>query len=505
MLWNDPYIDTGLIVLAALASWVLLTSCMHHLRKSGHPLAATLDGTRNFLVPIGTLLYFLIFIVHISTEGRLIKVIETVFWIVGLWILLSLVKVFVFSRAKGVTWRARVPGLFLDLARAGILVFGACLVVAGVWNRDLGGFLATLGLGSIVLGLALQDTLGNLFAGIALLFERPFNVGDWIEVGNTIGRVTEVNWRAVRLITWNHDIMTVPNSVLGKERIQNFSRPSSVQGIEVDIAFSYQDPPNTVKRVLHKIASETRGIVSEPRTTVRTQIYGDFSINYHVRLFIDDFDRMQEIKDDFMTQIWYAARRNKLTIPYPIRTVHKTEMPFHPAEDLQDEIRQAIRLLPLFVSLSADEIELLTQNAVVQDFARGERIIYEGDTEDALYILQSGRALVSFGAGGGAEHEVARLSKGDFFGEMALLTGEERSANVTALEDVVVVVIFKDAVGKLLSLRPNLAEEISEVVEARRRGLSEAKDQARLSAQTKAEIKQGANALLERIRNFFGI
>ena len=173
-LYQNVWVLSLLVSSGGLILIILLTSGANHLDRINTELAGTLRVVRNLLLPVSAALYVLIFIAHFGYESRTIKITETVFWIVAIWVLLSILQLVIFDRAAGNSWRARVPDLFVDILRLAMVVVGALLVIAGVWNRDVSGVFTTLGIGSIVLGLALQDTLGSLMAGIALLFERPF-------------------------------------------------------------------------------------------------------------------------------------------------------------------------------------------------------------------------------------------------------------------------------------------------------------------------------------------
>lgn len=497
---TDPRVLTLVTCASGALLYIILSLLRLRLRAKGHPLHSAIGSIRNVLLPLTLLIILFRLNFDLVQNDTLFRIAQTLFWIGIIWIVPSLIKGFLYVQTDQSTWRAKVPELFLDLLRFSLIAVGASLVFAGVWGKDLGGFFATLGIGSIVLGFALQDTLGNLMAGIALLFERPFSVGDWIKVGDTIGEVMEMNWRAVRIRPRSLDLVVVPNSVLGKEKIQNFSRPTDSHGIELEIGFSYNDPPNKVKRILIKIAGATRG-VSPEGIVVRTRSFGDFAVVYQVRFFITDYARLPDIQEDFMTQVWYAVRRNGLTIPYPIRNIFKTEVPFTPPAPVSDEIRQALSGMEIFSPLSSGEIELLARDAIIQEFAKGERVVYQGDEDDALYLIREGHAVVSVMGAYGTEQEVARLSTGDFFGEMALLTGEPRAANVTAVDDLQTIVIYKSAMQNLFRERPTLAEAIAVVVDKRRVRLAE---RAKQGAEVVASVHHAQSGdILGKIKSFF--
>ncbi|MCO6430665.1 MAG: mechanosensitive ion channel [Deltaproteobacteria bacterium] len=487
-----------------LIAFILLTFALRYLTKQASPLRATLAATRNLLLPTGAVLYYLIYIEHLAFDSGAIKILRSIVWIEVIWIASSLVKVLFFTSATGNTWRSRVPGLFVDIIRFATIVIGTALVIAGVWNRDLGAFLATLGVGSIVLGLALQDTLGSLMAGIALLFERPFNVGEWVKVGDVIGRINEINWRSVAIVTRDNEVITVPNSVISKERIHNFSRPTSIHGVILEVRFSYNDPPNKVKRVMLQTIKSTTDVISHPRTSVRTKAYLDFYIVYQVRFFISNYDRLPEIESDFMTRVWYAAKRNNLTIPFPVRTVFKSEVPYAAGEDRSDGVPKLLRQIPLFNPLTNAEIEAMAGECQVCSFARDEVIVEQGEEGTALFVINEGLVSVRINEKG-KQREIARLGKHQFFGEMALLSGEPRTATVAVLEDAEVIVVDKEALAPHLEGRPELAGELADIVVKRQHELHA----ARLALSEQSAMQQSPpptrNVILQTIKEFFRI
>ena len=190
---------------------------------------------------------------------------------------------------------------------------------------DLGNLLTALGVSSLVIGLALQEPLGNLFNGIALLMAKPFQKGDWIQMGEETGKVVEFNWRSVKIVNRFHELIIIPNNVLGKEKIKNLSRPSKVHAELVTIGFSYQDNPSKVKEVLLQVAKETEGILQSPLPVPVTISYDDFYITYGLKFYIKDFEDQILLKDRIMTKLFDVAKDEELTIPYPVAEIRILE------------------------------------------------------------------------------------------------------------------------------------------------------------------------------------
>lgn len=498
------WLEAALIAGGAVVLFVLLHLAVGRLERRGDRLAKPLRGVRNLVVPLLAMVLLARLAFVWNDQGATTRVLETLLWVALIHVALSFFNHAFFGKRTTDEQRARIPKLFLDIVRGILVLIGTCIVLATVWGVNLGGMFTALGVTSIVLGLALQNTLDNVMAGIALLFERPFESGDWILVGDKLGQVVDVNWRSVRVRTRNNDILVIPNSVLGKEILVNYSAPTRVHGEDLMLGFSYDDPPNKVKRVLQKAALATRGVLADPPPRVRTKNFGAYSVDYQVKLFVDDHQRLNDILDEFMTQVWYAARRNSLTIPFPIQTSYEYHLGL-PTPAARPSTRDALAHVPFLVPMSPEEMEVLAKDAAVVNFGRGERVVHQGDTGDSLYIIREGAAIVTVADDKGAEREVARLARGEFFGEMALLTGEPRTANVTALDDLEVIVIHKDGLQGVLTRRPGLAQEMAEIVEARRQGLRAIKDMKALPPEQREAVRSGAGVLAGKIKRFLGL
>ena len=513
-----PGLTWWLTTLGVLLALGLVLSVLVHLaeRRRGrdgarHPAVRPLRVLRTLGLPL-VFAAMLLAELGFDRESVPYEIALTGIWIIGIYALLTLVRAFMIQGhgpereqghghghgdgAAGASLRARTPRLFVDLITVVGLLIGVAIVLVTVWHGDLGEVVAALGIGSIVIGLALQDTLGNLIAGLALMFEKPYRVGDWIAVDGLEGRVDEINWRALRLRTRNNEMVVVPNSHMAANTLQNYTAPDPVHAERVQIGFSYQDPPNTAKRVLLQAARATPGVLSRPEPTARVLGYGDSSVDYEVRLFTDDFAGLPAMLDAFNTRIWYAARREGLNIPFPIRTVLHSRVPA-PEYAAASDPATALRSVPIFACLDDADIEELGERAEVSSFGRGEAIVREGEAGDAMYVLTRGGASVFVDGA----RRVGEVPEGGVVGEMAVLCGEARSATVVADADVETLVLRPADMRALLERRPELAEAMAAIVEQRRTALDTAGADA--PEPDAAQVSADAGALSERIRAFF--
>lgn len=480
---NDTLTTAALgLALGFPATELVLSEAIQSLRQQGRPLAGTLQIVRNLLIPALAALIFLTYILHLDPEGRAVRFVETVLWICTLVASLSLFDILLFSesdearqaRARRSSdeendadrWQARIPKLFRDLARVFLILVGAAIILSATWNIDLGGLVAALGVGSVVIGLALQDTLGSIAAGIALLFEQPFKKGDWLKVGEAEGKVTDINWRAVRIETIDNVQINIPHLIIGKETITNYSQPIKAHEEEIFLRYAYRHPPNLVKQVLKATALATPGILEAPEVEVETVKYEDSGISYRVSFYIDGYQDRLRIRDEYQTRIWYANQRYSLRIPHPIREIHQVESTSQ--QSLQDEkLSEGLQAMPVLVDIEADSFADLTKQAVLNTFAAGEEVFAEGDQVQALYLILAGRAEAFARDSTGQPRLAYSLSRGDFFGEISLFSGLPSGVSVRACEDLEVMLIVADIAQTLVDRKPSLARELGLTIEAR--------------------------------------
>lgn len=252
-----------------------------------------------------------------------IKITETILIIFAISFILNMINHFFFSDDNIITKKETIPKLGRDIIHFILAIIASAFVFSYIWKFDLGSLLAALGVGSFVIGLVLQEPLGNLFNGVSLLMAKPFQKGDWVQIGEELGKVVEFNWRSVKLVNRFNELIIIPNNMLGRERIKNLSRPGKIHAELITIEFSYNDNPYKVKQVLLDISKNTEGVLASPESIPLTISYDDFYITYGLKFFIKDFEDQILLKDRLMTQILDVAAANQLTIPYPIIQVQK--------------------------------------------------------------------------------------------------------------------------------------------------------------------------------------
>ncbi|MEL7493949.1 MAG: mechanosensitive ion channel family protein, partial [Cyanobacteria bacterium J06554_11] len=267
--------------------------------------------------------------------------------------------------------------------------------------------------------------------------------------------------------------LIVPNSVLASAVIRNYNRPSMRHVEVVSIGFSYNDPPNKVKRVMLETALDTAGVLSNPLPIVVTTSYDDFSIGYLVRLFVDDYAQIPVIRNDFVTRIWYAARRNGLSIPFPIRDVYHHHLPKVAADEPMRRLANYMKSLPSLAMVDDAVLEEMAAQTTLDHFGKGESVIFQGQHDVKLHFVLAGSAVATTQDSNGYKHTIAELTRSDFFGYSALLANEPSPMTITAAEDLEVLIFELDAVQKMLNKTPRFSQQLSTVIEARQRKLKE--------------------------------
>jgi small-conductance mechanosensitive channel/CRP-like cAMP-binding protein len=407
-----------------------------------------------------------------------------------------------FKRGRGES----PPALLGSLVSVLLYGLGAGFIAHRAFGIELTPFLATSAVVGAVVGLALQDTLGNLFAGIALHTEGPFRVGDWVKVGETEGRVVQVSWRGVRLTTWSGDGVTIPNNEVSRRSVLNYSQPAAPHSRTVQVGVSYATPPNKVLGVLADMLPQVPGLLPEPAPRVRLVAYRESAMEYEVRYYVRAYEDYRSVESEIYRLIWYHFGRHGIEIPYPVRSVHLQRRPGRSVavvETPAQRLERALRGIDLFRALSEEELQVALRNFRHLHYSAGERILEEGSPGDSFFLVDQGVVVVSKLVAG-LPRLVAELGEGQFFGEMALLTGEARSATVTAKTDIDLYTIDKRGFEQIVVQNPHVTVDISSILVLRRDALSQAEVDARQGEES-ATTTTRKQDLLDRIRGYFGL
>ncbi|MBL8922885.1 MAG: mechanosensitive ion channel [Myxococcaceae bacterium] len=354
---------------------------------------------------------------------------------------------------------------------------------------DVTTLLGTSAVLSLVLGFALQDTLGNVFSGLSLQLDRPYQVGDFIRVGPHEGRVVQTSWRSTRIETLRKEQITLPNALTAKEPIVNFTCGGRPVAIDLTVGAAYAAPPTKVKTEILEALAESPLVLKTPAPWVRTWEFEESSLKYVVRLWIDDWANVPHVHDEVFARLWYRFGRAGIEIPFPQRVVTmRTETP-----RLQGLREELLGELDLFKPFTAVERKAIADAGREHHFGLGEAICVEGREGQTFYVVVSGRVSVRVGQ---PPREVATLSRGQYFGEMSLLTGDPRAATVVAIDDTMVLEFGRSEFQRFFTEKPELAEQLADFLARRKAELAAGAAGAALQ-------KADAAGLLTRLRRIF--
>ena len=440
-----------------------LTEAISASERRGRRFTRTLRSLRGLVVPSLAILLFVSFVLGFPNQGTVVRVAETVFWIAALSATVGAFNDAFFGLAATDSWQDRVPTLLRDLIRIALVALGGIVIYSKVWGQEVGGALTALGVGSVVIGLALQEPLGNLVSGLMLLFERPLKVGDWVRAGGTMGRVIEINWRSVHIETATRELHIVPNVSLYKSEFSNLSRPTLVRTEAIEIGFGYDDAPYRVKEVLQAMLESIPGVLETPAPIVRALGYGDFMLNYRLIFSVATQEDLAAIRDTIICRVWYVARREGLTIPYPIQMEYGPgETPGRPERSPAEELEPHARFKPALAHATA-------RPPAVRDYAKGESIHSPRSRFSGFALILSGKAALKTNDDKGATTPIGTIGPGECFGDQLTAGGGLDDVRIVAEEDLRVLAFDPLAIGDLLDHSPSLAAEIGDALESRRR------------------------------------
>ena len=431
---------------------IALTEWQHALDRRQSFLARPVSLLRNYLLPLAALLLLLVKATQIPTRETPVKMVATLLAFVVIVLLLSGVNATMFQSAPEGSWRKRIPGIFVDVVRFALIAVGLAIILSWIWGARIGGLLTALGVGSVVIGLTLQHSVGQIISGLLMLFEQPFKLGDWIETSAARGRVVEVNWRSVHIDT-GHGLQITPNSVLAVGSFTNLSRPHGAYKIRIPTVFSLDDPPDQVCAMLSRVAGELPQLIGDraPKTVPLGGI--NYRTSIPLRSPADDSDA----KATFLRWIWYAARRDGLHLD-------EADDDFCTPELVEAAVA---RVVAPALRLTPTDQQGLAAHATVVRYGADEVMEHRGDVPTQMTFIVAGRVRVITPTEDGSLVPVTTLDVGSFLGQTAL-TREPVVATAQALGEVTALQIDREHIEEVMQRKPLLLQEFGRLIEERR-------------------------------------
>ncbi len=375
-------------------------------------------------------------------------------WLWSAWFLVGFLRAFVVTEH-----RPREGKLVQDLLAGLIYLAAVFAIIADVFDLPIQGLLATSGAIAIILGLALQSTLSDVFSGIVLNFSRPYRPGDWISIdGATDGRVIEMNWRATHVLTAKRDLAIVPNSAIAKAKIVNASSPSGIHGMTVTVQLDAKTSPAAGAEILDHAILNSRLILATPAPSIMVKSIGATCSEFDITFFVEDLAQSSRAQNELFDLI----SRHLAAAGVDLASTQSQPYSAPPAASLEKARtgpERALDLIAIFDGLTAEERRILAAKLTRKTYDQGETLVEPGTVLHALFVIGAGVLSLTRVSSEG-ELELMRLGPGDHFGELGLLTGANAEVKISALVPAIVYELAKDDLAPILEARPPIAQEL---------------------------------------------
>jgi small-conductance mechanosensitive channel len=444
---------------------IILTELHHALVRRGSRLAAQVGLLRNYVLPLGALLLLLVKASQIPAGEVPVRMLTTIFSFLLLVLLLSGFNATVFDGAPEESWRKRLPAIFLDVGRFAVIGVGLALILSYVWGVRIGGLFTALGVTSVVIGLMLQNSVGQIVSGLFMLFEQPFRINDWLDTGTARGRVVEVNWRAVHIDTGS-GMRIMPNSALATTSFTNLSRPPGAYKLAMTTTFSAADPPDQVCAMLSRVACALPQLKVD--SVPRSVPVGGAA--YRTTVGLNSLADDGAARSTFLRWIWYAARREGLHLD-------------DSADDYStpERVEKAVRTVAApALRLNADEQRSLHSCARLVRYGADEIVEYAGQVPAGMTFLVAGRVQLTATADDGSVVPISVLVEGSFLG-LTALTRQPNMGSAYALEEVTALEIDREHLEHLVMREPLLLQNFGHILDERQSKVRRARSGERVA------------------------
>lgn len=430
---------------------------------------------------------------------NIFKILQIILGMLLVIVIVRFISYLIFGAALGNSQEYEISSLLRTVLTIVIYIVAFFIIFQTQFpNVDLEALFTGSAIIGIVVGLALQDTLGNLFAGIAIQADQSFQVGDIISITNQgIGTVESVSWRGVKIRTFQNKLLVLSNSVIGKETVE-VAQKEELNARLVHFNTLYTNSPAKVIQVVREAVRQVENVSPKRRPKVRMSGLGDNGIDWVVKYWTSNYRKFNDTDALIRQRIWYTFQREGLDFPYPTRTIYTAKQSEEEEVFVEkaDEVCERIANTPIFAPLSDEETNRIAESCSVRVFAPEEPIIQKGQTDKSMFIIHRGMVDVRVKENG-ISKTITTLRVGDFFGEMSLFTGEPRTADVVSDTETKVLEIQPHILKPILEKNPEIARVIGEIIDDRSKLLEQQEEEKK--AMTDAETK----GVLKNIKKFF--
>ena len=347
--------------------------------------------------------------------------------------------------------------LLQDLMGAVIFLIAIIAAMAYVLDLPVKGVLATSGAVAIIVGLALQSTLSDVFSGIVLNTTKPYQLDDWISIDGTEGRVTDIDWRATRLQTSQGSMAVIPNSLAAKAKIINFSRPADMFGLAVSLQVSPHARPQTVIEALERAMQGCRPLLAKPAPSVAFKASASGGVEYEISGFVPAMTLKREARN----QLYDLAFRHLQAAGVGLLSASESTAP-----PSMSAARALLERSSIFSTLRQEEKDTFSQNMTLHTYRAGEMILPAGEVSDHLFIVESGVVSVML-TKGGHSFEAGRMGPGEVIGEAGILSDQAALADFSAKTSCTLYRIEKEYLKPCLDARHDISESMKALLDFR--------------------------------------
>lgn len=381
-------------------------------------------------------------------------------WVHLAWAIIGFVRIYLVLEG-----RPREARLLQDIV-VGVVYLGVGLsVLAFVFGIPIGTLVATSGVVAIILGLALQSTLSDVFSGIALTLGRPYILGDWIVLSDGIeGRVVESTWRSTHVLTGSNNVVVLPNSFLARLGLTNVSRPDGTHLLTLTVRIAPTRMPSIVMEVMQSVLLSCSSIITTPPPAVALKSLDAMALEVELLFRVANPARRTEARNEVLDLVYRHCKSAGLLLAMPPQSaVARADLPTEEtARPPRVEPIQLIEAIPIFATLTHEEKRSLAEATTAREFSKGEVIVRQGEILPTLMMIRAGIVVMRCD-----DKEIGRLAPGDFFGETGLLAGMGEACTLEALTRVTAYEIDQHAFAPLLVNRPTMTEDLAQSLSRR--------------------------------------
>ncbi|MCH4878706.1 mechanosensitive ion channel domain-containing protein [Pseudomonas sp. TMW22090] len=347
--------------------------------------------------------------------------------------------------------------LLQDLLGAVIFLIAIIAALAYVLDLPVKGVLATSGALAIIVGLALQSTLSDVFSGIVLNTTKPYQLDDWISIDGTEGRVTDIDWRATRLQTSQGSMAVIPNSLAAKAKIINFSRPTDMFGVSISLQLSPHARPQKIIDALERAMQGCRYLLDKPAPCVALKGSSAAGVEYEISGFVASMEHKRMVRNLLFDLAFRHLQASGVSLLSSVES------------NAPAGLSRPLALLDsssIFSTLRQEEKDTFSQNMKLQNFRAGELILPAGEVSDHLFIIESGVVSVELSRDG-VRFESGRMGPGEVIGEGGILSDTALPADFTAKTFCSLYRIEKDYLKPCLDARHDISEAMTALLDYR--------------------------------------